>query len=514
MRLVEEYAFCSPIGHQFGQPEWSQIHYTTYGFYAPYGLTVNSLLVEYKYDTFRMNVSNISGAVVGNSTRSPYEYLYGELCKYYLTWYLPITIVVGVMGTLFSLFFLFCSKLFQSSMLLWLSSICIGDFFILVLEGVWILLKVWFGYDIRDQNDVICKIHKFSSNYAFYWSAYMQSALSVQRAYLVFKPLHARGRGGISKRHIIAWIIISLALIIPVSPYFLYWKLIKGDCDPIEDIFHFMTLCDLIIWGIIPLLIMIISTIMICLNMAKLGNKFKRRHIKTTTWKRNISVLTSPGAINILQRRNLSSPSIMFTRSKSVTNSQSLSSGFLDQLHLAECKQTESLSSQSHPSPPKLTRQPTEQSSGRHNAPDNFGHVTRLLICMNITYMASTFPLLIYFMFRNFGSKRFVIDEHLHRFCYYLFRSFCFLNSCTNWIFYCLVGKLFRKEANHIIRMCLGLEGKKCKRNLSNQSGKLPVTKMPILRTPLVSQQNSPVKRMRSISAVDIQRAVSKIPHR
>nr|CDS29156.1 Orphan Rhodopsin-like G protein-coupled receptor [Hymenolepis microstoma] len=461
-----------------------------------------------------MNVSNISELVVGNSTKSPYEYLYGELCKYYLIWYVPITIVVGVMGTLFSLFFLFCSKLFQSSMLLWLSSICIGDFFILVLEGVWILLKVWFGYDVRDQNDVICKIHKFSSNYAFYWSAYMQSALSIQRAYLIFRPLHARSRGGISKRHIIAWTIISLILIIPVSPYFFYWKLINGDCDPFEDIFHVMTLCDLIIWGIIPLLIMIISTIMICLNMAKLSKKFKRRRMKNTSWKRKISVLTSPGAIDIVPRLNLTSPPKRFTRSKSTTTTQGLSVGILDQLQMSECIQNEPPSSQSHPSLPKLKRQLTDQSSVRHNAPDNFGHVTRLLVCMNITYMASTFPLLTYLMFRNFSSRRFVIDQHLHRFCYYLFRSFCFLNSCTNWIFYCLVGKLFRDEAKHIILMCLGLEGKEPKRNLSNHSGKLPVPNMPILRTPVVSQQNSPVKRMRSVSAVDLRRAVSKIPLR
>lgn len=459
-----------------------------------------------------MSISNIS-VVVEPLEERPYAHLYDELCLYFLNWYLPTTIVIGAMGTLFSLFFLFYSKLFQSSMLLWLSSICISDFFVLILEGVWILLKVWFKFDIRDQNDVICKVHKFSSNYAFYWSAYMQSALSVQRAYLVFKPLHARGRGGVSKRHIIAWILISLVLIIPVIPYFIYWKVINGDCDPtVEGIFYLTTLCDLIIWGIIPLLAMTVSTAVISLNMAKRGNTFKKRQPNTTNWKRRLSLFSGSEVVSITQRRNLSISPLTFIRSRSNSTSQALSARILDQLQQQQQQQTDLVTSHTERSPLQLKRQLTEQSSSRHNAPDNFGHVTRLLICMNIAYLTSTFPLLIFLMFRNFSGV--TVDPDLHRFYYYLFRSFCFLNSCTNWIFYCLVGKLFREEAKNIIRVCFGLQEKKSARTSSNQSGKLLVTPMPILRTPLLSQQASPVKRVRSISAVDIGLAVTKIPPR
>ncbi|KAM7537494.1 hypothetical protein Aperf_G00000078232 [Anoplocephala perfoliata] len=398
-------------------------------------------------------------------------------------------------------------------MLLWLSSICIGDFFVLILEGVWILLKVWFKFDIRDQNDLVCKLHKVLSNYAFYWSAYMQSALSVQRAYLVFKPLHARGRGGVSKRHIIPWSLISLLLIIPVAPYFIYWKVINGDCDPtIEGIFYLTTLCDLIIWGIIPLLAMTISTAVISLNMAKRGNTFKKRQPNTSIWRQRLSLFTVPEEVGINQRRKLSINISTLTRSRSNPTSQVLSARILNQLQQQQQQQTDSVASGTEDSPLQLKRQLTEQSSGRHNAPDNFGHVTRLLICMNIAYLTSTFPLLIFLMFRNFSGI--TVDPDLHRFCYYLFRSFCFLNSCTNWIFYCLVGKLFREEAKHIIQMCCKLHGKKPVRTLSNRSGMLQLTPMPIPRTPHVSQQKSPVRRGRSISAVDIRQVATKIPPR
>ncbi|KAL5104421.1 hypothetical protein TcWFU_002563 [Taenia crassiceps] len=321
-----------------------------------------------------MNSTNIT--LSSDLLPRPYAYLYEELCIYFLRWYLPATIIVGTMGTLFSLFFLFCSKLFQSNMLLWLSSICIGDFFILMLEGMWILLKVWFKYDIRDHNDLICKIHKASSNYALYWSAYMQSALSVQRAYLVFKPLHARGRGGISKKHVVAWILISLILIAPVAPYIIYWRIIDGDCDPTDrDIFYLTTLCDLIIWGIIPLLGMTVSTVVICLNMAKLGNKFKRAKVANSKRPRRFSVCITPEVPLIGRRRGLSTPTITSVLLKSTTDAHTLSSRIMEQLQQSEMSDTR----MEFP-PTESQRQLTEHSSSRHNAPDNFGHVTRLLI--------------------------------------------------------------------------------------------------------------------------------------
>ncbi|VDK38186.1 unnamed protein product [Taenia asiatica] len=454
-----------------------------------------------------MNITNITLSSDLLLPR-PYAYLYEELCIYFLRWYLPATIIVGTMGTLFSLFFLFCSKLFQSNMLLWLSSICIGDFFILMLEGMWILLKVWFKYDIRDHNDLICKIHKASSNYVLYWSAYMQSALSVQRAYLVFKPLHARGRGGISKKHLVAWIMISLILIAPVAPYLIYWRIIDGDCDPTDrDIFYLTTLCDLIIWGIIPLLGMTVSTVVICLNMAKLGNKFKRAKVASSKRPRKFSLCIPSEVPPAARRRGLSTPTITSVLLKSTTDTHTLSSRIMDHLQQSETAET-----QMEFSPNDLQRQLTEHNSSRHNAPDNFGHVTRLLICMNIAYMASTFPLLIFLMFRNFSGVD--VDPDFHRFCYYLFRSLCFLNSCTNWIFYCLVGKLFREEAKHILRMCCGLHPKVSSRGASNLSGKALPLPLPSVRTPEMSHHTSPAKRFRSISAIDIRRVVTRIPAR
>lgn len=456
-----------------------------------------------------MNGSNITLSVSAGT----YAYLYEDLCRYFLTWYLPSTIVIGSLGTLFSLFFLFCSKLFQSGVLVWLSSICIGDFLILMLEGVWILLKVWFKFDIRDQNDVICVIHKASSNYALYWSAYMQCALSVQRAYLVFKPLLARAHGSVSKRHIAAWITISLVLVIPMTPYAVYWRVIDGDCDPTDrGAFYLTTLCDLIIWGIIPLLGMTVATIVICLNMARVGKHFRKRHAPTPKIARKLAVVIQPAGALYNSRgqcaASQSMPSLAIGRSKSTTAVETLSTRIIVQM--APNAFGENGENLLRYTPCQLQRQPTERHVSRHNAPDNFGHVTRLLVCMNVAYMTSTFPLLIFLMFRNFSGVN--VDPDVHRFFYYMCRSFCFLNSCTNWIFYCLVGKQFREEAKNILRMGCGLQRRRSTRIASTQSGK--AAPVPVVPTPIVSRHASPERRDRAISVADVRRAVSRIPPR
>ncbi|VDD83712.1 unnamed protein product [Mesocestoides corti] len=437
----------------------------------------------------------------------PYAYLYENLCVYFLGWYLPTTIIVGAMGTLFSLFFLFCSKLFKSNMLIWLSSICIGDFLILMLEGLWILLKVWFKYDIRDQNDVICVLHKAASNYAIYWSAYMQCALSVERAYLVFKPLHARVQGGVSKRHAITWIIISLLLITPVMPYMIYWRVIDGDCDPTDRaIFYLTTVTDLIVWGIVPLLGMTVATVVICLNMARVGKKFNKSTAYPQKWTRKHSTITGSDSTGVEKRRGLSISALPISSSKSNPDIHTLSTRTMTHLDATNLANTRVELTHA-----KLQRQLTEQSSSRHNAQDNFGHVTRLLVCMNVAYMTSTFPLLIYLMYRNFSGVD--VDPDVHRFFYYMCRSLCFLNSCTNWIFYCLVGKLFRAEAKHILLMCCGMRSTKSARGYSSplENVLAPVQGIP---TPTVTQHVCPGKRTRSISAAEIQRVVSAIPPR
>nr|CAH8832266.1 unnamed protein product [Trichobilharzia regenti] len=67
--------------------------------------------------------------------------------------------------------------------------------------------------------------------------------------------------------------------------------------------------------------------------------------------------------------------------------------------------------------------------------------------------MASTYPLIIYLMLLNFLLHS--VDEDVHKFVYYLSRSLCFLNACSNWIFYCASGRLFRSRIRQLIRRFL-----------------------------------------------------------
>ncbi|KAF7260657.1 hypothetical protein EG68_02033 [Paragonimus skrjabini miyazakii] len=369
-------------------------------------------------------------------------------------------------------------------MLIWLVSICVGDFAILILEGIWMLLKVWFGYDIRDINNVTCVLHTSFSNYMFYWSAYMQSMLSMQRAYLIFRPIRARSNGPSMTSVLIMWTTISILLVIPMLPYPLFWRVIDGDCDPlVNDLFYVTTLNDFIIWGLIPLFGMTSATVIICWNIFRIRRSFTipSSRISASTSAPTVTMIRQPNSvgstklsylivpagvcetdelqavgrkqklsanqarekmISMLMQRRMKSQSIFANQSpfRGLVARRAQSS---DVLHIHDQQQQTVFN----------VRTSSSNQGQRHGATDNAGHVTRLLICMNIWYMISTYPLMIYLMSLNFILS--YVDRDVHKFMYYLSRSLCFLNACSNWIFYCASGRLFRQRIRQIIRRFL-----------------------------------------------------------
>nr|VZI19198.1 unnamed protein product [Spirometra erinaceieuropaei] len=434
--------------------------------------------------------------------------------------------------------------MFQANLLLWLCSICVGDFFIIAFEGVWILLKVWFRFDIRDLNDGICVFHKTASNYFLYWSAYMQCALSVQRAYFVFRPLRPRARSSVSWQHMLIWVAITLFLLLPMIPYPIYWRVINNDCDPLDgNAFYVTTLNDLIIWGIIPLMGMTISTVVICWNMAQAAKNLScQPSIKAakpwngaestdskTRWMSRTSVTsTSSSALFSTKFRRNTIGSALFTtktqdhlqrpfaaqKRTTVASNHSSFIGHLQQASLGtvgELKRSSSVELSNFGSSRNV-----DANSVRHNATDNTGQVTRLLVCMNICYLASTFPLLIFLMFRNFSSIH--VPPDIHRFAYYLCRSFCFINSCTNWIFYCLVGKRFRQQAKRIILVCLKASRFRSEDTTDGQRMKNSSVHQENIvwqEDGQLKQQSGEVKNPRSRSTVhDMKQIVTGIPNR
>ncbi|CAH8466968.1 unnamed protein product [Schistosoma turkestanicum] len=448
---------------------------------------INAKFHTIKSTTLNHDANSDDAQITTNSTNSSvsYKYLYNNLKHYFLSWYLPTVIILGVVGTVFCLVFLFLSRLFPQNMLIWLVSICFGDFFILSLEGIWMLLKVWYSYDIRDNNNLICVLHTSLSNYFFYWSAYMQCMLSLQRAYSIIKPLRARNNGLNMIWLIRLWLLISICLIFPMLPYPIYWRVINGDCDPTNtDLFHVTTLNDFIIWGLIPLFGMTSSTVIICWNIFRLRKYFREatssvilreneRQRKSTTSKvtaliyylrpddlcdnlrkRSHSLSVSESALH-LQTKAQSETLSRIYKPMSVRNliDQTSGCGSKRNNYTVTTQSTNPFNSRKifatkckALSVDQITNclGPVNNPGYRHGATDNAGHVTRLLICMNIWYMASTYPLIIYLILLNFVLTN--VDRDVHKFMYYLSRSLCFLNACSNWIFYCASGRLFRSR--------------------------------------------------------------------
>ncbi|KAH9596506.1 hypothetical protein MS3_00002163 [Schistosoma haematobium] len=312
------------------------------------------------------------------------------------------------------------------------------------------LLKIWYKLDIRDYNNWLCIIHTSLSNYLLYWSAYMQCILSIQRCYLVLYPLKIKSKWISLTKLFIYQIIISILLIIPILPYPLYWQIINNDCDPInEKIFRLTTLCDLIFWGLIPVFVMTTCTGIICRNLLA-RNKFTNKTIQSK--------------MKMNQSNNHNHNNYYYCSSHTTRNISDLCKiHYPEDTEIHIHKEKKSCCSESVISNQEniLTinnqtirsmndiRTTSELNKRKYITQDSHTHVTPLLLCMNFVYMASVCPLLIYFLYLNFIVDS--IDNNMHKFLYYLFRSLCLLTTCTNWIFYCVAGKKFRDRTKQLL---------------------------------------------------------------
>ncbi|CAH8484835.1 unnamed protein product [Schistosoma margrebowiei] len=371
--------------------------------------------------------------------------LYDYLCKYFLIWYLPIVITLGFFGSIFCLLFLFYCKIFSSNLLIWLISICIGDFLIIITEGIWMLLKIWYKLDIRDYNNWLCIIHISLSNYLFYWSAYMQCILSIQRCYLILYPFKIKSKWILLNKLLIYQFIISILLIIPILPYPLYWQIINNDCDPInEKIYRLITLCDLILWGLIPVFIMTTCTGIICRHLL-IRNKFTNKMIQSKmkiNQPNNNYYYSSYTMRNINDLCKIHDPKDTELHKDHQKKSYCTESIILNQQNILTINNHIIHSMNDIHTTNELNKR-------KYITQDSHTHVTPLLLCMNFVYMASVYPLLIYFLYLNFIVNN--IDNNMHKFLYYLFRSLCLLSTCTNWIFYCVAGKKFRDHTKQLL---------------------------------------------------------------
>ncbi|VDP75683.1 unnamed protein product [Echinostoma caproni] len=259
-------------------------------------------------------------------------------------------------------------------------------------------------------------------------------------------------------------------------PYSLYWRVIDGDCDPLrESLFRITTLSDFIIWSLIPLIGMTSATAIICWNIFRIRRSFQARKMppfaQTTSSHSTFTYVCPPTRSSLPNRQGgVDRERILttvaagtITTNVSNHNPQNIILNMLSQ-HTMRATQTnargfvgrgdkilsftENVTTCVRP----VNTGPNSQGQ-RHGATDNAGHVTRLLICMNIWYMISTYPLMIYLMFLNFIIED--MDRDIHKFMYYLSRSLCFLNACSNWIFYCASGRLFRQRIKQICRRFL-----------------------------------------------------------
>ncbi|VEL35677.1 unnamed protein product [Protopolystoma xenopodis] len=379
-----------------------------------------------------------------------WEILYNLVADYYLCWYLPLNIGVGLLGNLFCLIFLSRSKMFPKKVRIWMLCICTGDSLILLTDALRMYIKIATKWDMRDVNTPICRLHNFLSNYAFYWSAFMQTGLSLQRLYFVISPLSARIHLPLSKV-VAIWFLLTFLPIFPNLIFLLFWH-IGQDCEPYDASYYKVTsICDLVIQGILPLAAMVLSTVMIAARM--------HQECETATQRLNAAGAkkvaplepvppidarsSSAGGMNGAQfGSSLRSRTSLINNSLSIKEPSEYSVATGQRSYVSV-----DVGAGSHL--PEQTQVGAKAASRRDN---QSLRITRLLITLNVFYLITTFPLFVYLAYLNMWHRvGATIPQPLHRTIYYVLRSICFLNSSCNWIFYCIGGQVFRKHTRKLV---------------------------------------------------------------
>ena len=128
---------------------------------------------------------NITSATCNNSlihtfdTREPYRTITLNLLRIY-----PILFIfVGTVGNLLSVYVVLRSKLRRNSTFMYLAFLSIVDLIVLYTFCVNFILHAWFNIDLKQVSLIACKIYSFSIYFFPQTSAWILTAVSIDRVF-------------------------------------------------------------------------------------------------------------------------------------------------------------------------------------------------------------------------------------------------------------------------------------------------------------------------------------------
>lgn len=109
-----------------------------------------------------------------------------------LLWLLPVVIIVGTIGNIFSFILMLQREMRQTSTYFYLAILAVADTVVLFVSAFKTWIRAWSNFELLHISDASCKILMFLTYFSLHLSAWLIVAVTVERFILVRFPLKAK----------------------------------------------------------------------------------------------------------------------------------------------------------------------------------------------------------------------------------------------------------------------------------------------------------------------------------
>ena len=374
---------------------------------------MNNLTYTIELVKINVNLSNYSQAPAKTQTR-PWDF--GEIT-------LLILLIFGTVGNTMSVFVLQSKRLKTSNAALFLTCVAISDILFLLFKFIANMMKLY-RISIFD----FCVFMQVIPQAALFISVWLIIIISAERAIAVIKPLKvklifSRTRSKIIILFVVVFFLLlssSIILCVTHSPAQPYFCQIKG--QPNGACFVYYKLVFPVIKSVfgcfLPIIIGITLNSVIIKTLREASNKRETFGYSYST--------------SSLRNTNRNSSVVDFNKRKSIT---------LDLRKKSSLKLDD-------PNPKLFKKENSSISLSVRKMSFNYNYskekkITIILLTISISFIVFTLPYSVFELFRNFGMDyKWVKNRNVMRRLMFLVD----LNHATNFIFYYLTAKGFRKK--------------------------------------------------------------------
>ncbi|KAL8576662.1 hypothetical protein ACOMHN_025137 [Nucella lapillus] len=372
--------------------------------------------------------------------------------------YIPVVVVLGVMGNVLSFLTLVFSPLRNTSTCVYMAAIAVLDTVILVLD-LCVLLRGYMGHTrFYLSNDWACGFHNFLFYFAIHFDVLLLLAMTVDRFIVVKFPLKAP-RMCTSKSAVKATAIIGVfSFLLNIQIFFTRRLGESGNpddplkCwypDPNVDYFmkKFYTWIDASIYSFVPCFSLLILNVLI-IRQLRTSRKFSRQFTETRT-RKNASGMKASSEENVNSEVETSVSDVNCSEDFGTNSTTKLPDKVFSNISSAADRRNGVFTIS------KKERGKSGTASVKRKMAANT-NITVMFLLVSFTFLLLTSPVVIVLLVKRYYWLPSTAAERAQaRLTHAVVDNFMYTNHAVNFLLYCVSGARFRQELNRLLAaMC------------------------------------------------------------